>query len=449
MGDSRDVRLKNLLRMKAGHELQKCAFSGAHGPADVRHTLLAVSLGLFPVFFLTIRGWTSGFLFFLVLLALAFWRDCPAAWRGTRSDLERMGVIFALASSFAGVLISQLLRGDFSPKALDGPSRILLAIPIFLLLVEKRVNFVRLFQFACPISLLLAVASTTLFPFRWGDRFASYFVDPITFGNYALILGFMSFFSINVLERDGRFAIGLKLAGLVAGVYLSIWSQSRSGWLAGAVLLALWLTVYRGPLRPATRFGIAALALAAALLTYLSLDLVRERVDGAVYDVTAWMSGENPDTSIGFRLSMWRMAFVLFCESPLYGYGDVGYKQLLDSNPYLTSLATPAARLTMYTGPHNDVLANMLQSGIFGLISALSLFLIPAFVFWRGLRSAIPRIHGASLLGLCFVVGLFVSSLGEQVLYLKFLASFYGLMIASLCATALWRGEAQHVARQP
>jgi hypothetical protein len=57
------------------------------------------------------------------------------------------------------------------------------------------------------------------------------------------------------------------------------------------------------------------------------------------------------------------------------------------------------------------------------------------------LSSNTPRIRGASLLGLGIVIGLFLSSFGEQVFYLKFLSSFYGLMIASLCATALWEEQ--------
>jgi O-antigen ligase len=134
---------------------------------------------------------------------------------------------------------------------------------------------------------------------------------------------------------------------------------------------------------------------------------------------------------------MWRIALRLFSRSPIYGYGDQGYLTLLQSDPEIISLGTSATRVTMHSGPHNDVLAAMLQSGLFGFVSVLSLFLVPVLVFRKGIKSPVPHVRGASLLGLCLVIGLFFCSFGEQVLYLKFTSSFYGLMIAALSATVL------------
>jgi O-antigen ligase len=409
------------------------------GPSpSIRDTLFFVCVALFPVFFLTVRGWTNGFLFLLFLLAITYSRHSSSTWRLRNLDIYSFSVILALASGFIAILISQTLRWDFSAREFDGPLRMLLAIPVFLAVQEKRIDFIRIFQFTCPISLLLALLSAIFFPFYWRDRLATYFVDPITLGNYALVLGFVCLFSLNVLEKDSPLMVALKLAGFAAGVSLSVWSQSRSGWLAAPVLLAIWLIVYRGPGGRVARLGMAGLGVVAAIAAYCGLDIVRQRVDVSVDSAISWVSGQNPDTSLGLRLTMWRMALVLFFDSPFFGYGDHGYQPLLESHPLITAFASPYARLTMQTGPHNELLANMLRSGIFGLVSTLLLFLVPAFVFLRGLTSSIPRVHGASLLGLGLVVGLFLSSFGEQVFYLKFQCSFYGLMIASLCATALW-----------
>ncbi|WP_333843192.1 O-antigen ligase family protein [Pelomicrobium sp.] len=405
---------------------------------DIRDTLLVASLALFPIFFLTVRGWVNGFLFFLFLLSLTYYRDYLPPWRATKLDVQSLSVITALASPFLAILISQALRGDFMAKPYDGPLRMLLAIPLFLLLREKKIDFVKLLQYACPISLLLAVGSTILFPFRSGERLATYFVDPITFGNYSLVLGFMSLFSIHLLERDSKFVVGLKFLGFLAGVYLSIGSQSRSGWLAAPVLLVIWLITRRELLRPRARLAVVGVAIASALLFYSALSPVHQRINDAIQNVETWATGKNPNTSVGYRLTMWRMALVLFLDQPLYGYGDEGYLHLLDTHPEIVSFATPEARLVMHTGPHNELLASMLRAGIFGLTSTLLVFFVPAFLFSKNLRSPLPSARGASLLGLCFVIGLFLSGFfGEQVLYLKFLASFYGMMIASLCATAL------------
>jgi O-antigen ligase len=424
------------VQVDAKNRLKQLLAYGNPSPS-IRDALFFVSVALFPLFFLTVRGWTNGFLLLLFLLAITYSRHSSSIWRTKNLDVYSLSVVLALASGFIAILVSQTLRWDFSARELDGPLRMLLAIPVFLAIKQRRIDFVRVFQYTCPISLLLALLSAVLFPFYWWDRLATYFVDPITLGNYALVLGFLSLFSLNVLEKDGRFAAGLKLAGFLAGIYLSIWSQTRSGWLAAPVLLAIWLIAYRGLAGRLVRVAMAALCVIAAVAAYYSLDMVRVRVHDAHSSLISWMSGQNPDTALGVRLTMWRMTLVLFFDSPFFGYGDQGYQRLLDIHPYITAFASPYARLTMQTGPHNELLASMLRSGIFGMVSTLLLFLVPAFVFFRGLASKLPRVYGASLLGLGLVVGLFLSSFGEQVFYLKFLSSFYGLMIASLCATAL------------
>jgi O-antigen ligase len=428
------------LKVKAGDKFRILLFPGDDRASGARDALLWICLGLFPVFFLTIRGWTNGFLFLMFLVSIAHIRDLSGIFRKSAADPRSLAVVATLASGCIALLVSQTLRGgDFSLRAYDAPSRMLLAIPIFLVLKEKRWNFLRLFQYACPASLLFAVLYTWLFPHTWAGRPATYFADPITFGNYSMVMGFMCLFSLNVLAKDSRLLATLKLAGFASGVYLSILSQSRSGWLAAPVLLCIWLIIYRGPISRRIRFAIAGVGAAAALLAYYGLDPVHSRVNDALHDLSAWLSGENPDTSIGMRLEMWRVAFTLFMESPLYGYSDIHYRELLEIHPSLSAFASHEARFIMYGGLHNDILANTVRSGVFGLISALALFVVPAYIFVRCLSSPTARVHGAGAVGICLTSGLFVCSFGEQVFYLTFQSAFYGLMIATLCATALWK----------
>ncbi|MES2561478.1 MAG: O-antigen ligase family protein, partial [Pseudomonadota bacterium] len=306
---------------------------------------------------MTIAGWGNAFLFLASLLCVSRWRDCITSWREVRSDPASLAVVLALASGLVAVLFSELLRKEFSLPALDGPSRMLAAIPVFLVLRLRRVDFLSVLQYTLPLSLLLAGLSSIFFPFRWGDRLATYFVDPITYGNYALVLGFMCLFSLNLLRKDNRATVVLKIAGFAAGIAVSLMSQTRSGWVAGCVLFALWIVVLRAPLRPMQRLGLAGAAVACVIFFYLFVNVVSPRVDDALYSVAAWFNGENRDTAIGFRLSMWRLALVLFGNSPLYGYGDVGYIHMLQTHPDIIALASPLTRNTMYTGPHNDVLA--------------------------------------------------------------------------------------------
>jgi hypothetical protein len=94
-------------------------------------------------------------------------------------------VVTALSSGFLAILISQLLRQDVAFKSYDGPFRMLLAAPVFLLLIKKKVDFVRIFQYICPLSLLILLVFVHSDPVQmqaWGGRFSTYFVDPNAFG---------------------------------------------------------------------------------------------------------------------------------------------------------------------------------------------------------------------------------------------------------------------------
>ena len=94
-------------------------------------------------------------------------------------------------------------------------------------------------------------------------------------------------------------------------------------------------------------------------------------------------------------------------------------------------------------GSHNEYLANMVRSGIFGLIAVLLQFCVPGVIFIRGLKSSEQRIKGTSVMGLCLVIGLMITGLSLEVLTLKYTNSFYGLMIAALCASVLWQGSTE------
>ena len=66
-------------------------------------------------------------------------------------------------------------------------------------------------------------------------------------------------------------------------------------------------------------------------------------------------------------------------------------------------------------------------------------FCVPGVVFIRGLKSLDQRVTGTSAMGLCFVMGMMITSLSLEVLTLKYTNSFNGMMIATLCASVLWK----------
>lgn len=399
--------------------------------------LLIAGVSLFPLLYMTYRGWTNGWLIALFVLALVF---SILHWKLIKTELDDCFsklLILTLASPFLAILLSQLLRDDINIKAYDGPLRFLLAGLIFLYLKHKQVDFLYIFQYIAPISLLIAVGAIFYYPETsnyWGGRYASYFVDPLTFGGYALVIGFTCLFLLNV-KKDRFFLSALKLLGFACALFLSVGSGSRSGWMAIPFVLALWVFINRKNTKLVIN---ASLILISALVIALFLnENLQHRVLSIFQEIYAWMTNQanKEEGSGGMRLTMWRMSWVLFLESPLYGYGDpVGYKHLLEQ-PLLTSFAGPNALGAITLGPHHEIFGQMLRSGIFGLIAGLLLFFAPITVFIQQLRRNSHNL--AAQVGLAFVLGLFICSLSIEVFNLKYTTSFYALMLACLGAQAL------------
>ncbi len=413
--------------------------------AWIENALLISALALFPLLYLTLRGWTNTLTFVLFVIALFYFLRLPrSAWGVKNISGTEWAVIMALASGFLAILVSQLLRQNVIFKPYDGPLRMLLCAPIFLFLVKKKIDFVQIFQYICPLSLLILLAFVQLYPLPintiWnGGRFGTYFVDPNTIGIYTMLLAFMCLFSIDAVSKDGMVLRLLKYAGVLAGFYLELKSQTRGAWIAEPAMLILWAALHWQSKSKAALLISTLISVLAILVFYFFIDFFHDRVNSIYYEIASWLNKTNTDTSTGIRLSMWQMSWILFKQNPVYGYGDLGYQSKLMMPLIQSAFSQEAISLMAQVGPHNEYLANTVRSGIFGLIAVLLQFCVPGMVFIRGLKSSVKAIKGTSAMGLCLVMGMMISSLSLEVLALKYTCSFYGLMIAALCASVLWK----------
>jgi O-antigen ligase len=385
---------------------------------------------------LSLRATTNTCLFLLLAPALAatgkIWRD--ARERGP--DLSLRWMCVALALPIISVLIGQVLRGEWIPKAYDAPSRILISIGVLLYFRYKRIDFVGLIRVAAPLSLLILVAEIKLDPqptALWGGRFATYFADTDMFGVYALLLAMLSLFGIG--PDQSRLARALSIAGIVAGLYLVAGSQTRTAYLLVPLAAALWIGMKRPSIRRKHFVALIALGIATLAVTLIWHDVLSVRLVSVYRETEMWLNGSNRDTSGGLRLTMWHMAWELFRHSPWSGYGDTGFRAFLDE-PWITSFASSAARQTIYDGPHNELLANLLRSGIAGGIAVVALFAAPILTFWRARRYG-SRARIAADMGLAFVICLMFASIAFETFTLKYTATFNGLLIAGLAGQVL------------
>lgn len=411
--------------------------------ARIENALLVSALALFPLLYLTLRGWTNTLTFVLFGLAVVHFLRLPRSeWSVKNISATEWSVMVALASGVLAVLISQLFRQNIVAKPYDGPLRMLLAAPVFLLLLKKRIDFIQVFHYICPLSLLILFVCVHSDPVQmqaWGGRFSTYFVDPNTFGINTMLLAFLCLFSIDATGKDGLILRLLKYAGVLAGVYLEIKSQTRSAWIAEPAMLALWITTHwQSKSRKELLFS-GSISILAIIGFYFFIDFFHARVNSIYYEISSWVNKTNTETSTGYRFSLWQISWFLIKQNPFSGYGDLGYQSQLLMPQIQSAFSQEVISLMARVGPHNEYLANMVRSGIFGFVAVSLQFFVPGVVFIRGFKSVDQSIKRASAMGLCLVMGMMITGLSQEVLTLKYTNSFYGLMIAALCASVLWK----------
>ena len=172
----------------------------SHVYIDGLYDLLLWLMGLVPLFYMVIRGWTNtGLIIVAVVSVIECCRQVQAVKLILKSPKVKW-ILLALAIPMIAVLIGQLLRGELSIRMLDGPSRSILAAAIFILCLLRRIKLLEYFQYSLSFSMLILVLVIHINPepwSLWSGRFATYFVDPLTLGDFSLIIGFMCLIMID------------------------------------------------------------------------------------------------------------------------------------------------------------------------------------------------------------------------------------------------------------
>lgn len=202
---------------------------------------------MFPVTFMTVRHGVHASLFALALFAVHhFWSSkAPRAILNYPLDAA---IILTFAGCLVSVFLSQFYRGTLHFAAFDGPSRLLIAGIVFLFIRQLRISYITVLSIAIPVGLICVFLSVQLNPGAyWGERYATYFVDPNTLGSQTFILGLLSFLMIGWGGvKQCKMLTVLQVLGGLLGLYVSVGSGSRGGWLAAPFILLLFLFLRYG-----------------------------------------------------------------------------------------------------------------------------------------------------------------------------------------------------------
>lgn len=85
---------------------------------------------------------------------------------------------------------------------------------------------------------------------------------------------------------------------------------------------------------------------------------------------------------------------------------------------------------------HNDILSKASQMGLFGLLSIVAIYAVPAWLFARVLRLDDPGRRIAGQMGLALVCAFFMDGLTVEMFDLTMMTAFYALTVTVLLACA-------------
>ncbi|MFM0163016.1 O-antigen ligase family protein [Paraburkholderia sediminicola] len=394
--------------------------------------LSTVLLFFAPAVNLVWRGGT-GYCFFAIL-ALALGaavanRRMPGYFSGLRT--YRWFTIGMLAFVVA-IAVQQALFGYWLPRQFDALSRFVLALPVFLLLRQLPSRHLRVIGWGCAAG-ALAVGIWALVDQPaggWTDanRLNNSYTNAIPFGDTALLLGFLSVFTLGWDKpRDWR-VLGIRLLALVGGGYASYLSGSRGGWLAVPVFVVLLAMQYQWYAQK-KRLLIATLAIVIGAGALLSTERVQKRLGEVTNDVSMMHQGEDY-TSVGLRFQLWNASGLIFMHHPVYG---VGKGRLVDELGLLAKRGEVKAEIVNERA-HSDFFSTLAEMGAIGVMCLLLFYFGISVYFWRHRLSSDPSIRAASYAGLAVATSTVIFGLTIDVLVPIMVTVLLALLVATFLA---------------
>lgn len=401
---------------------------------------------LFPVFFLTLRGWTNAISFLIFFVAIFHIAKNMNFYLRNRGK-SCWWVIGILGAPFLCSLISQLGRGEIVAASLDGPARFLMAAIAFIYFSRTKLSYVRLLANGCLLAVCATGISIALFrDHYWGSRAATYFVDPITLPCFLIAcLALTGFHRLNRPQSVWVLVGSYMLIPIT--VYVVIQSQSRTSMVAflGLVLAELY-TAFR--FKEKSSFIVVAATFFVTILAGLYFsDVVVTRISESVKEVELFFSGVT-ETSTGTRLGLAQMDLLLFVKNPFFGVADNGLPPIEWFWGQGMNINQALYEQKILSGSHNEVLAHLVREGLFGLVTLIGLFIVPIFAFYKFSSSGSVQEATVSRIGLVFCFVIFLSGLTIQVFNLKMTATFYAFtmsMFFAQIASALDSHEEKNV----
>ena len=430
--------------------------SGLPAYTKVLTIIVLVLFSLFLSSLLVVPDLAKVFAVLLLLLGLV--EGGRGIYGGVKHKLDwsERYLTFAFAS-FTVVSIFSFIYWPYSKAAhyhFEDYLVFLLVLPLFLLMRHIKFNLTHLIVVFSVVAVGLGCLSlyqywhmTTQggYVFTSGSRMAQFWLRPSGGVNpmrYAAISLIFMGLCINaaLFVRNKPIALKCLLALAVIGSAVAcMLTQVRGAWLALMAMLVVYIIVlfYMGHKKLLLGFLVVCVM---GTGVFSQQSQVQSRLVKTEQSFQRYLEGDS-HTSLGARLDMFKAAWILMQERPIFGHGLNSYSDKATE----IRLATPGMNreVGMWKNPHNEILQVMVEKGVIGLATFIAIFASCAYLFISAYRNnksnnavAYFAFGGLIILVVYFMAGLSVALFEHNVFNQFFtivISVFAGQIYAHRC----------------
>ena len=342
-----------------------------------------------------------------------------------------LGFMIFCAMPFISLINAEDIRYFFSRY--ERIVKFLLFIPWYFMVRRLRIDLLRMLLLGCVVAgcVMAAVAYYEVEVLNRGIAQGAY--HKIVFGDIAMLVALVLLAAVT-LHSGSPALLVLMLMSAGGAIYASILSYSRGAWLALPVCFLVIGFASVVDRRRQSRKLVLAVTIALATTVVLGYPVAKQQFDFTSRNLTAYLDGSDPQTSIGQRFQLWGIAVDVWRRHPLVGTGLGDFKhhvqQQLDAKQVQLDLT--------FSHAHNIYLEFLATTGIIGLlVMAVTILVLPLLLMidrYRHAKTAVSR--NAALTGVVVIVAFAVFGLTEAWTARSPMMSTYVVMLAVLMASA-------------
>ena len=287
----------------------------------------------------------------------------------------RDGQWFIIAASLPLAYFFRMLVSDFDHRMLDKVARFILIIPIYWIVRSYGISISKVL--ICISASVLTGGFESFFQVSNGIQRVSGASIPnsIPFGNFGLLFGVLSVLLIIPKNRGEAFGwvkwVGV--VGFLAGMFTSIASGSRGGWVAIPLFILIVWRLFGSGNKIFSYMVAITIVVVMPLLAYF-VPAISDRWAVGASEAHSflsrpghWMSGGASD-SIGTRMDMWAAGIDAFRSAPLFGLGFAGFNEFLHGRIEM-GLTHPDVELIGFKHLHCEIITTAAKLGLMGLLA--------------------------------------------------------------------------------